>query len=326
MVTEIPSRSAPPNLRPLDVFHDLRAVAELIRTCFNLDADGMRFVTHMLRASENPRYLRRLVLHPESASLPIVGYVWEEDGRIVGNTSLIRMSGGGVRRFVIANVAVAPAYRRRGIARHLVQAALDLARRKRAQEVWLQVKEENQGAQALYRELGFRTEAVRATWLRPGRAPLPPAPTSVVVRRRTRRDWPLQRLWLEQTYPTGVVWYLRLEPRALAPSWFAGLWRILNGLPRIRHWTAAIGELPRAFLSWQSSHRSADDLWLAAPSEVDPDVIAALVRAVVQAMPFPRTLRLDLPADLHADALQAAGFTLHETLCWMRISLTSRRP
>ena len=44
----------------------------------------------------------------EIASLPLTGYVWEQDGRIVGNASLIPFRDNGKRIFLIANVATHP--------------------------------------------------------------------------------------------------------------------------------------------------------------------------------------------------------------------------
>lgn len=309
----------PPNLRPLDVFHDLRDVAQLIQTCFNLDADGLRFVMHLRRAADSPAYLYRLALSPERAALPIMGFVWEQDGRIVGNIHLIRAPG-AIRRYLIANVAVAPEFRRRGIARHLLSAALDLARRKRAREVWLLVEQANRGAQALYRAFGFRVVAARTTWLRPAHAPRLAPPPAVQVRPRRRSDWPIQRRWLQALYPTHLRWYLPLDEGALPPGWLARLRRILSGLPSLRHWAAWQQDRLLALLTWQPSHRSADTLWLAAPPDMPPEALPALIHALDRARHFPRPLRLDLPVHLHADALQAAGFTPTETLYWMCLS------
>ena len=55
----------------------------------------------------------------------------------------------------IGNVAVEPRSRGHGIGRLLVEAALARVRRRGARECFLEVRESNLGAQALYRQCGF---------------------------------------------------------------------------------------------------------------------------------------------------------------------------
>lgn len=81
------------------------------------------------------------------------GCVWEEDGQPVGLVNIIR--DGATDDWIIVNVAVLPAYRRRGIARALVEAAVDLARTHRAKDVVLDVIAGNTPAYDLYNRLGF---------------------------------------------------------------------------------------------------------------------------------------------------------------------------
>ena len=54
------------------------------------------------------------------------GYVWEEDGRIVGVTIVQRR--GSTDLWVVGTVGVLPGHRRRGLARKLLEAALGLMR------------------------------------------------------------------------------------------------------------------------------------------------------------------------------------------------------
>mgnify|MGYP001401882473 CR=1 FL=1 len=68
----------------------------------------------------------------------------------------------------VLNIAVAPAWQRRGIARRLLQQALDAARADAMTVVYLEVRESNQSAQALYRQLGFETCGVRKNYYRKG--------------------------------------------------------------------------------------------------------------------------------------------------------------
>ena len=61
----------------------------------------------------------------------------------------------------ITNIAVDAARRRRGVGSRLVAFALEWARRHRARRLTLEVRASNQGAQALYRQFGFRTVGTR---------------------------------------------------------------------------------------------------------------------------------------------------------------------
>jgi len=121
------SRS-PSGLRKVNSRRDMAQVADLIELVFRGDLDpfGLRMVREM-RAMGRAGYLgwalNRLLLPP--AARP-QGFVWEADGRVVGNASLLAVNG-FPERWVLANVAVGPGYRRRGIGRQMVEAAIELA-------------------------------------------------------------------------------------------------------------------------------------------------------------------------------------------------------
>ena len=66
----------------------------------------------------------------------------------------------------VLNLAVAPEYRRRGIAGALLESGLASFRRRRVDEVFLEVRESNRSAQALYLGRGFRAVGQRAAYYR----------------------------------------------------------------------------------------------------------------------------------------------------------------
>src|ERR1043165_1935050 len=80
-----------PHVRPLNVLRDLSAVADLIELCFSPTVynDGRRVLSDMRRASRDDSFLHWASRMTETASLPMMGYVWEQDGHIIGNASLI---------------------------------------------------------------------------------------------------------------------------------------------------------------------------------------------------------------------------------------------
>jgi ribosomal protein S18 acetylase RimI-like enzyme len=154
------------HLRKLDVRNDLEAVANLVEMCFadTLDADGRRYLQQMRAAARSSQLLSWTNALNEYSPHPMAGYVWEEDGQIIGNLSLIPFSSKGERCYLIANVAVNPLQRGRGIARALTVAALDHARSHRVASAWLQVRHDNPAAIHIYQSLGFRERLRRTTW------------------------------------------------------------------------------------------------------------------------------------------------------------------
>jgi ribosomal-protein-alanine N-acetyltransferase len=66
----------------------------------------------------------------------------------------------------VLNLAVAPDFRRRGVARSLLRSALTLLRKRGVEEVFLEVRESNRSAQALYLSSGFRPVGQRSAYYR----------------------------------------------------------------------------------------------------------------------------------------------------------------
>lgn len=143
-------------IRPFDIGRDLRPVAELIADAFTneLDPTGKAALREMRIMSHLSGLLK--VLSRSSSELEDVfgGFVWVEDGRIAGNVTVQRADKMG-NRWQIANVAVAPAWRGRGIARKLMERALLHIDESGGNWAVLQVYAHNAVARALYNHLGF---------------------------------------------------------------------------------------------------------------------------------------------------------------------------
>ena len=145
-------------LRRFDVARDIPGFVRLVRAAF-VD-EFLPGDEETLRSIELLRFQAPLLwlasrLNPAVQDL-FTGFVWLEDNRIVGNVTLTRVSHDN-RHWQISNVAVEPAYRRRGIARELMSAAVDLARERGARWLSLQVRHGNTAAVTLYKRLGFDT-------------------------------------------------------------------------------------------------------------------------------------------------------------------------
>lgn len=88
-----------------------------------------------------------------------------DDGALDGYAGLFAPEAAG--QADIQTIAVAEGARRRGLGRALVLALVGEARRRGAAEVFLEVRADNPGAQALYESLGFTRIAVRPKYYQP---------------------------------------------------------------------------------------------------------------------------------------------------------------
>ncbi len=309
-----------PHLRPLNVLRDLSAVADLIELCFSptMDNDGQRYLSDMRRASRDDSFLRWASRVSETASMPLMGYVWEQDGRIVGNASLIPFRDGGKRIYLIANVATHPDYRRRGIGRALTERVMKQAHDKKTSAIWLHVRDDNPGAIKLYQDLGFREITRRTTWHGSPDHRLTVPNSDIQIVPRHPRFWPLQQSWLHRIYPGDLAWYQSWNINALRPglwNWFYLLFIEFN----IKQWAAVRGDELLAVLTWLPNGSRADSLFAAAgPTTASQEAFSLLLLHARRTITYPPHLTLDFPADEMVDAIRAAGFTPRRTLLWMR--------
>lgn len=321
-----PLDAAPSHLRPFDVRKDLNAVADLVETCFaeTLDEDGRRYVGQMRSAARNPGYLRWAMAVAENAPMPFSGYVWEENGYLAGNLSLIPYRYQGKRCYLIANVAVDPAYRRRGIARTLTAKAIEHARKRNTDEIWLHVRAENSAAMNLYQSLDFHERARRSTWeIRPKSVDRNAVhseidPDGTKITKPLSEYWDTYRQWLHSQYPPELTWHQSFHLPALRPGFLGGIYRFFTG-SHIRQWAARRGKAHTGLLSWQPHSKHADHLWLAASPEDEEAVIAAIFPTALRQLAKRRRMLLDYQAERATESLTALGFHIQQTLIWMRL-------
>lgn len=314
-----------PAIRTLDIRSDLGAVANLIEICFSsqMDPDGWSYLNAIRKASHNRRYIRWIPGAGERVSYPLFGYVWEENGQVIGNLSLIPLFKNQEWRYLIANVAVHPEHRRKGIARQLTQAAIQHARKQGAASTWLQVRSDNPPARELYRSLGFTERAERASWVRQKpRPPVAELDSTVNVGPRADEDWQFQSVWLEETYPGEVAWNLPIRIERYAPSLKNKLFQLVEGQP-VRHWTARLQDRPIATATWEPSTLHADNLWVGADPELEAIAIRNLLPRVRQELDTGRPLMVNYPAGRVESAFLQAGFSHLNTLVWMEKRLDS---
>ncbi len=312
----------PEHLRPLNVLRDLPGVADLVEKCFadTIDAEGRRYLQQMRRAGQDNAFMRWASNAVESVSMPLSGYVWVEDGEIIGNVSLIPYRHKRKKIYLIANVATHPDYRRRGIGRALTEAAMRHASQRHANATWLHVRADNPGAIALYTSLGFQELARRTMWqANPDRNISLKDEPAISITRRSPREWPQQETWLDRIYPDLMTWYQAMPWRSLRPGVGPWMYRFVMDQD-VRHWAAYADGTLSATLSWQAFPEKNDRLWAAIPPEGNGHALTALLLNARRDLSWRRALTLDYPAAEDNTSIEAAGFHAQRTLLWMKLN------
>jgi ribosomal protein S18 acetylase RimI-like enzyme len=325
MITDLPlPLDIRQHLRPLDARRDLVAVADLVELCFNdtLDPEGRNYLKQMRQAAQHAALIGWAnSLYPDG-SMPPVGLVWVDgdpqagEARLVGNLSLIPINLQGKRGTLIANVAVHPDFRGRGIGRALTVAGLEMARKRGVPAAWLQVRDDNPSAIHIYKTCGFLERARRSSWVTTADIPSGSPAYGANITSRQPDHWPQQKAWLSTLYPKELSWHLPLDWKALDPDLPGSFYRLFTWyFPR--HWAVLQDNRLAGMLTYAQSSGQTDYLWLAAPPEANQQALFELLRAARRSLPRRRPLSLNLPASMAAQALRSAGFSTHQTLIWM---------
>ena len=235
--------SSPPTrsdgLRPVNMRTDLRPLADLIELVFadSMDPSGRSAIREMRYLSYMGHGLG-LISRLNSLALGIsLGYVYVLDGQLVGNVSIYPADypkdlGDA---WILANVGVHPNYQRRGIAGRLVDASLDMIRKRKGKQVILQVNYDNLAAQRLYQRHGFIYERAWRIWRRSRFAKAPAAShRGFPIARLGRGEWQSEFALAQEVRPNsrgGLGWLMPLHRRYFYPPlWkqFANLFSLTN--------------------------------------------------------------------------------------------------
>ena len=208
-------------IRAVNMQTDLRPLADLIELVFadSMDSGGHSAIRAM-RCLSRMKYGLNLFSRLNELALGIrLGFVYIADGRLVGNVSIYPASypkdlGAA---WILANVAVHPAYQRRGIAHRLVDASLQMIRRRGGRQVILQVDYDNRAAQRLYEGHGFIYERAWRLWRRSSfiNAPLPPR-RNFHIARLPADEWRAEFALAQAVRPNsrgGLGWLMPLHKK-----------------------------------------------------------------------------------------------------------------
>jgi ribosomal protein S18 acetylase RimI-like enzyme len=218
-------------IRPVNLRTDMLQLAELMEVAFHetMDESSRNALRDMRRIGENfgMGFLSRL----NELALGInKGFVWLEEGRIVGNVSIVPANWPSDlgKVWMIVNVAVYPNYRRQGIAKKLMQASIAEIERLGAKHVILQVDYDNLGAVELYDELGFVRERAFTTWIRNSytHAPHDINDKTIFITHPRNSEWQAEYELAEAARPDkygGIGWEKPLHSQYFRPSFWKRL-------------------------------------------------------------------------------------------------------
>jgi ribosomal protein S18 acetylase RimI-like enzyme len=337
------------SVRPFDPLRDLVPVTELIVVAFGdrLGPSGQAALAEMQRLARWGSFLGRL---SSPAWSDPGGFVWVEEGCVVGNVSLRRAP--GTEGYLIGNVAVHPDWQGRGFASALMQTALRDIRARGGRWVGLEVWAENRAAIQVYEKLGFREIGRTLRLLRPTSLPLegggvgeaalwqgrepgsvsPPTCAgiglgqgSLVLRRGRSGDHAALAGLLRAVVPRSQRALLEIRERDYRPGWERALDCWIEG--RREHWWVIEegGGISAAVRALRERGRRPDVLEvLVAPGQSGrfEDV---LVRQGLACLGGARARMVEavlvLPAEPLKDALRAAGFQDLRLYAQMRLDV-----
>lgn len=260
----------------------------------------------------------------------VPGFVWVQEGQIVGNISLIETSIPG--RYLIANVAVHPQFRRQGIAYHLMQAVANWARQSHHHVLLLQVEQGNVGAVKLYENLGYQHIGVTNLWslthnrLRnlavPYQTNRPDEFEQFSLRPLYNQEWRSAYEVDSLAFPTNLNW-----PEPLPSDYYrfslGGWWQDFTAGRQAENWVAvdkqqkiiAVGSI---ISEWGRPHFLKLRVRPEWQGLVERPLLAKLIRRLLYMRQRPVHIE-HLQQDVYtSELLQEVGFSIHRTLVTMQ--------
>lgn len=321
-------------LRSVQLRNDLGKIADLLEIAFGdtIDASGMSAVREMRALAQLGPFLWLIARLDRGIRAMSQGYVWIDavSERLIGNVSIY--DAGFDHIMVVANVAVHPDFRRRGIAEQMMIASMEAARNHRASEVLLQVDATNAGAQNLYEKLGFQAlgSFTRWQWFPDDLDDAPPRrPHAPDIKRRTGPAWKTHFELAQKVRPNssgGVGWLRPTRPRTFRRTSGQLFWAIL-GIESQQHWVIYHPQEAHQLLGAISlrnrfgiRHQYAELLLHPdAESEIARDLITFVMRQVID---YRRGVVLEHPANderiniiLHQLGFEAKRRLVHMRWC-----------
>lgn len=308
-----------PRIRPIVLRKDLLEIADLIDLCFseNMDAEGRDYLRHIRQIARGLGGFLVEGTTPENSQLPFHGYLWEDNGRIIGNLTLIQVRKVDRYTYLIANVAVHPDWRGRGIGTQLTERAIAHVREHGGRKIHLQVRSDNPTAIHIYRELGFEETARRTTWVwNPEMKSMPERSGEILVAKRRKDEWSEQKEWLRRIYPWSLTWNLPFNMERIKPGFWHFLEVLLEG-GYLKGWSAYQGGKDIGTAVWESGASGSDYVWIGSVPEWENEAIHALLPVVLHNINQPQRISINYPEGQAREAFIRSGMKEELTLIWM---------
>lgn len=320
--------------RRLDPSTDLTGVASLIEEAFSqeLDREGKQVLRELRQLSRlGPLWWVLKNLGTEFDDL-MSGFVWEEDGQIVGNVSVSPI-GQLLVNWRISNVAVRIPYRNRGIAGQLMRVAVDYVRKRGGRTTYLQVRDDNGPALHVYEALGFREVTAETELFLPA---LPPSSQSdgqsdgsQARPLRPEEGGEVYSLALDSV-PASDQRLTPLQKLDFQIDWLQRLSETLTALisgQRFYRFVAEGEDGLVGYISLVTARRRAGVhrlRLLVHPSyrgKVERPLIRAALQALARQSPAETQIKLNAGKDQEIEAFQSFGFVKRRTLVTMELSM-----
>ncbi len=306
-------------MRALDPLRDLNEVADLIELCFKgaMDDDGKDYIQYLRKMARDAKNTYWGTGSFQRSFAPLQGFIFEVKGKIIGNLSMLPFRKQGEFIYLIANVAVHPEFRRKGIARKLTTKALVHARIKSAASAWLQVRNDNPAAHQLYINMGFEERCIRSTWtLKPENFRSVKLENSWKIVSRKKSHWLQQKEWLVEIYPDTVRWNLGFKEEKFQPGFLKSFNRFLNG-NTLFNWEVLYKNELIGIATLERTSLFSDNLWLASPEGREREFIPAAINHIQKTL-FPiRPMTVNYLFNHAEDVFQSLGFEKNHSLIWM---------
>lgn len=310
--------------RPINLNRDIPQVIKLLEMVFG-KALGGRLLGAGLDVDNAPSLLWRL--NPGASKLAL-GYVFEVNGEIVGNATVLTTNVRG--RYLVVNVAVHPDFRHMGIARQLMGSVMAMVRARHGREILLQVEHDNEAALNLYRSLKFSDIGTVTAWYAPS-SRLREIPASTgddgtrFIRELRRQEWQ-EAYELDLTaHPPDLNWPDSLPTDAYRQGLVRWFENVLSGR-RFETWVISGGNRSLAGLAsiwseWAGPHKANLRVHPDWRGQLERPLLAKLIRRLGH-LPR-RETRFDHPDEdeLVTQLLREANFRPRRTLCHMRLDL-----
>jgi ribosomal protein S18 acetylase RimI-like enzyme len=222
------------SIRPIKYPDDLDILPSLTKETFQYpenEAGGLNIQDDDLESmADNIRSLKRmwplirlLGWFYRPLRSPLGGFFWEDDGQ---PKAMVETQVAGISRsnaaWQINTVGVSPGYRRRGIARQLVLAAIDDIRKKNMKTITLNVLSNNVPAIRLYESVGFEQYGGTDTLEYDPKGTLPAKislPEGYAIGEASYRDWQARYELARRVAPTTTQKYRPVSEGDFRVSW-----------------------------------------------------------------------------------------------------------